>query len=400
MSEEIAANALELWQSFDLTGRKVTLEKTLIELREAKGAAVERRKQLNENTKRFRSLDKTEQVGTVTELLKGYQNEIDLLTKRAKNSEAAFVSLYKALSEVPDPVSALMGLLSQGQSSSESALEIARLQADLRQYEEEFRLLKNQDIRIRQLEEQLRRYQDNIEGRVTEAVESSAADIERRAEERIREHQELQALAERRALEAADTARAAQQAAERCQTQLLQLSTSADRKQADLQAEIQLLLESNRRLSSHAAELESAAASSLRSAGGGQRTAQEGIEEMAVFVRDEERQLRDAVSELQVQLHAREEALRAERLKFDGGLEQLSRQVDEAREELRAAQEELQQRPTREELHAARRQLRAMQRLAFRVEDADDADASSAVLLSPSPSLSLSPLSLSSCMTH
>lgn len=44
------------------------------------------------------------QVGT---LLKQYQEEIDRLTKRAKHSEAAFLSLYTQLTEAPDPAHAL-----------------------------------------------------------------------------------------------------------------------------------------------------------------------------------------------------------------------------------------------------------------------------------------------------
>jgi homeobox protein cut-like len=37
-------------------------------------------------------------------LIKTYQAEIDSLTKRAKAAEAAFISVYTPLSDVPDPV--------------------------------------------------------------------------------------------------------------------------------------------------------------------------------------------------------------------------------------------------------------------------------------------------------
>uniref|UniRef100_A0AAR2L7K2 Homeobox protein cut-like n=1 Tax=Pygocentrus nattereri TaxID=42514 RepID=A0AAR2L7K2_PYGNA len=43
----------------------------------------------------------------ITPLLKGFQTEIDALCKRSKESEAAFLSVYKRLIDVPDPVSAL-----------------------------------------------------------------------------------------------------------------------------------------------------------------------------------------------------------------------------------------------------------------------------------------------------
>jgi homeobox protein cut-like len=122
MIEESDQHVLDLWKSFDLTARKVALDKSLIELRETKGVAVERRKELNASTKRFRGLEKNEQLNALTELLKEYQNEIDLLTKRSKLGEAAFVGLYKAIYEVPDPVSTMDALITKIRSSSGSNL--------------------------------------------------------------------------------------------------------------------------------------------------------------------------------------------------------------------------------------------------------------------------------------
>jgi hypothetical protein len=39
--------------------------------------------------------------------LKGYQEEVDNLTKRAKFGENAFLNIYQKLYEAPDPVAAL-----------------------------------------------------------------------------------------------------------------------------------------------------------------------------------------------------------------------------------------------------------------------------------------------------
>jgi homeobox protein cut-like len=40
-------------------------------------------------------------------LLKGYQEEVDNLTKRAKFGENAFLNIYQKLYEAPDPYPAL-----------------------------------------------------------------------------------------------------------------------------------------------------------------------------------------------------------------------------------------------------------------------------------------------------
>ena len=377
MIEEAEQQVVELWAAFDLTGRKVGLDKQLIELRESKAAAVERRKALNEATKRFRALDKAEQLGAVTELLKQYQSEIDLLTKRSKAGEAAFVALYKALYEVPDPVSALTSLMRRLEAAACGAIEVVRLQGELRQYEEEFRGLKNQDIKIRHLEEQLRRFQESIDDRVEEAVAERAAEVERRAEERVRESEERVRQAERRASEASEGARAAQAASERAQQQLLQVSSAADRMQTDLVNENLLLVDANHRLQARLAELESVL--SARSAGAA------GEQESALRSR-EERELRDRVAELQLQLQVSEESLRAERTRADAGAEDSARQLQRLAEELDRTRAELTRRPSETELMEARRQLLQLQRMVYRVEDEGEEETSGNSLITPAAS--------------
>lgn len=55
----------------------------------------------------FRALAADVKLKSVGPLLKSYQEEIDRLTLRSSFAEKAFLTLYKPLSELPDPV---MGL--------------------------------------------------------------------------------------------------------------------------------------------------------------------------------------------------------------------------------------------------------------------------------------------------
>jgi homeobox protein cut-like len=144
-----ANQILEYWRDFDLEGRRISLDKQCMEMREMKTTSMNGRKHLNELTKTFRSKAREEQLGMVTEVLKSYQEEIDALSRRAKYSESAFYALYKAIFEAPDPCTALDGLVGMIASSSTNQLEIERLRAELLQYDEEFQQLKNQDITIR-----------------------------------------------------------------------------------------------------------------------------------------------------------------------------------------------------------------------------------------------------------
>jgi homeobox protein cut-like len=79
--------AAEFWRSFDLDAKRLTLDKQCIEMKDMKTASMAGRKRLNEITKSFRSKTKDEQVLSVLDVLKAYQEEIDQLSKRSKFSE-------------------------------------------------------------------------------------------------------------------------------------------------------------------------------------------------------------------------------------------------------------------------------------------------------------------------
>lgn len=49
-----------------------------------------------------------EKIKAAPTLLKGYQEEVDNLTKRAKFGENAFLNIYQKLYEAADPVPALI----------------------------------------------------------------------------------------------------------------------------------------------------------------------------------------------------------------------------------------------------------------------------------------------------
>lgn len=51
----------------------------------------------------FKKASNEEKLGLFNALLKGYQEEVDKLTKRAKFGENAFLNIYQKLYEAPDP---------------------------------------------------------------------------------------------------------------------------------------------------------------------------------------------------------------------------------------------------------------------------------------------------------
>jgi len=58
----------------------------------------------------FKKASSDEKLGLFNSLLKGFQEEVDNLTKRAKFGENAFLNIYQKLYEAPDPYPALASI--------------------------------------------------------------------------------------------------------------------------------------------------------------------------------------------------------------------------------------------------------------------------------------------------
>ncbi len=108
--------------------------------------------------------------------MKGYQQEIDTLTSRARSAETSFLSLYKELHEAPDPVVALetaQNLIKSSMDSNATAARsvaelnrtIAALEEEIRLNEREFSQLKNQDITIVALRDKVASFEQEMENR-------------------------------------------------------------------------------------------------------------------------------------------------------------------------------------------------------------------------------------------
>ena len=58
----------------------------------------------------FKKASPEDKLSMFNSLLKGYQEEVDNLTKRAKFGENAFLNIYQKLYEAPDPYPALASI--------------------------------------------------------------------------------------------------------------------------------------------------------------------------------------------------------------------------------------------------------------------------------------------------
>ncbi|KAM1457278.1 hypothetical protein ACFX13_035332 [Malus domestica] len=85
-------------QNFDLEKEKSVLDEQGLRIAENQENSQKNRRKLAESTRDFKKPSLEE---------KGYQEEVDNLTKRAKFGENAFLNIYQKLYEAPDPYLAL-----------------------------------------------------------------------------------------------------------------------------------------------------------------------------------------------------------------------------------------------------------------------------------------------------
>eukprot|EP00960_Hanusia_phi_P044864 756872-Hanusia_phi.AAC.3 len=162
----------------ELEAKRKGWEETTLEVANAQESSTTSRKALAESTKNFRKLPDEEKLAAWGPLLKSYQTEIDSLTKRCKAAELAFINVFKALRDVPDPTSMLRTLCEELENMIALKTAYDKVSKELDEYKEEFQSLKNQDVTIRRLEEKIASLEEEREGYVAAALDEHARALE------------------------------------------------------------------------------------------------------------------------------------------------------------------------------------------------------------------------------
>lgn len=370
-------HAVSFWKQFDLTAARAQWDKICNDMREMKTASIAGRKRLNDLTKSFRAKSREEQTSQVQDLVKAYQEEIDQLSRRSKLSEVSFFDLHKSLYDAPDPGFFLEQLLHTSLHSNSHVLEIEKLKAELAQYDDEFQRLKNQEVTIRRLEDQLTDFQQRNEVKVEEEVERRVDLIRQQCQEEVLEAKEMQKATERRLLVALEAVKQAQSQSERCQAQLLEVSEKYENKLTAMMSENSLLAENIQRLQLRCSEMESEndhlkkgtvviATSSATSSPHPKSDSAD-----LAFSADRQTSLELLVAQLRGEVQEKEEQVRQERLVADAALREAQLLYAKEKEQLARARQELQTRPSPRDVTALRRRLRLVEKIAFHGARAD-----------------------------
>mmetsp|Transcript_74267 Transcript_74267/g.176929 ORF Transcript_74267/g.176929 Transcript_74267/m.176929 type:complete len:617 (+) Transcript_74267:59-1909(+) len=195
-------------------------EQVCVEIEERQNQALNAKKRLAEDTKNFKRLPDTERLAGVPELLKGYQVEIDALSKRAKFAEAAFAEILKKVREGPEPKAIedhLQSLLSRSGAGEvedrmrQKDVQIVKLQEAYKDLEAELLSVKNQAATVRRLQQQLKEADNALDTHLAEARRQKDEEWGRRMDDA---NQEVLQLKRQREVHQADVERLRQQHAE------------------------------------------------------------------------------------------------------------------------------------------------------------------------------------------
>ena len=170
--DDLGRAALAFWRDLDLDSRRIEWDKQGIDMASNQERSKRARRDIADNTKAYQRCPAEEKPGKMGPLLKLYQQEIDSLTARAKSAEGAFLSVYKQLYDAPDPTP----LLQRAVDNADKLDKMDETEKELREYQEEFNELKNQEITVSRLEQELVEAKELAADQAREAVEQARAD--------------------------------------------------------------------------------------------------------------------------------------------------------------------------------------------------------------------------------
>ncbi|XP_036995087.2 homeobox protein cut-like 1 isoform X5 [Artibeus jamaicensis] len=244
----MAANVgsmFQYWKRFDLQQLQRELDATATVLANRQDESEQSRKRLIEQSREFKKNTPEDLRKQVAPLLKSFQGEIDALSKRSKEAEAAFLNVYKRLIDVPDPVPALdlgQQLQLKVQRLHDIETENQKLRETLEEYNKEFAEVKNQEVTIKALKEKIREYEQTLKNQAETIALEKEQKLQNDFAEKERKLHETQMSTTSKLEEAEHKVQTLQTALEKTQTELFDLKTKYDEEITAKADEIEMIM--------------------------------------------------------------------------------------------------------------------------------------------------------------
>ncbi|XP_064159178.1 homeobox protein cut-like 1 isoform X1 [Anguilla rostrata] len=244
----MAANAgsmFQYWKRFDLQQLQRELDTTATVLANRQDESEQSRKSLIDQSREFKKNTPEDLRKQVAPLLKSFQAEIDALSKRSKEAEAAFLNVYKRLIDVPDPVPVLevaQQLQVKVQRMHDIETENQKLRETLEEYNKEFAEVKNQEVTIKTLKEKIREYEQSLKSQAENLAQEKQQQLHNDYAEKARKLQESKDSMASKLDEADHKAQSLQTALEATQAELFDIKTKYDEESSAKADEIEMVM--------------------------------------------------------------------------------------------------------------------------------------------------------------
>ncbi|XP_057747223.1 protein CASP-like isoform X1 [Arachis stenosperma] len=363
------------WKDFDLEKEKSILDEQGLRIAENQENSQKNRRKLAESTRDFKKAPTEEKLGLFNTLLKGYQEEVDNLTKRAKFGENAFLNIYQKIYEAPDPYPSIASVAEQDLKLSELESENRKMKVELEEFRTEATHLKNQQATIRRLEERNRQLEQQMEEKVKEIVEIKQRSLAEENQKTLEVLKEREQLLQDQLQSAKESVSNMQKIHELAQNQLFELRAQSEEERAAKQSEVNLLMDEVDRAQTMLFSLEREKGV-LRSQ---LQTANENTEMKNRDNLDSNSALENSliakeklISELNMELHNIETTLSKEREEHMNDIKKFTAMLNEKEATLEAMKRDLQARPTEKMVDDLRKKVKILQAVGYNSIEAED----------------------------
>ncbi|XP_052072662.1 homeobox protein cut-like 1 isoform X7 [Mytilus californianus] len=232
------------------------LDTTATELANRQDESDASRKRLVEQSREFKKNTPEDVRKLVAPLLKSFQGEVDFLSKRSKAAEAAFLSIYKKLIDLPDPVSVLeyaTTIQKKAQRVVDLEIENKQLRDTLDEYNHEFAEVKNQEVTIKQLRDKLKDCEEKIEATAEARTKEKEKELQRLFADKERYLQETQLAVAKKLGEAEQRVTTLHAALENVQSELFEVKAKYDEATTAKSDEMEMVMSELERANERAA---------------------------------------------------------------------------------------------------------------------------------------------------
>ncbi|KAJ7973904.1 putative Protein CASP [Quillaja saponaria] len=363
------------WKDFDLEKEKSLLDEQGLRIAENQDNSQKNRRKLAESTRDFKKAPPEEKLSLFNSLLKGYQEEVDNITKRAKFGENAFLNIYQKLYEAPDPYPALASIAEQDVKLSELESENRKMKVELEEFRTEATHLKNQQATIRRLEERNRQLEQQMEEKVKEIVEIKQRSLAEENQKTLDVLKDREQSLQDQLRQTKESVSNMQKLHELAQSQLFELRAQSDEERATKQSEVNLLMDEVERAQTRLLSLErekGVLRNQLQSANEDTGSKKSDNFDSTSALENSLNAKEKIISELNMELHNIETTISNEREQHLNEIKKLNAVLRDKEAALEEIKKELHARPTEKMVDDLRKKVKILQAVGYNSIEAED----------------------------